>query len=459
MANIRQGVPAGWIWRATPDGKGRPRWIPAPLLRKAGWKGFDLKDGRGAWLARGPSIAAADELGAAVAAWRKGEPVPQGFRDCAPPGACEGRGPEGGLDPFSIGALLDAYLASNELKFKKNGQPRPAKTLADYRNKLKRLVDTIAGYPSLEAAKASPAAQAAYQAAVARLRSRPIFFLEPAEGEDGMVDLLYEAYWALRRIAGVHMAFGVLACASAWLTWCRRRRSRTIVNWARDVERETPPGRIRVWTWPEVSAVVAAAEKLGRPEVADAVVLALDLSWSQVDVLNLTWDRVATDENGRLRALTGAGGRQKTGRVGGTPFLQLGRRRLEAIRARQAAMDAKPIKVVHLARSRNHRGRKPQADSDYFRDLFAQVRTAAAVKVPSCAGVTFADLRDTAFTLGRRAGLGDDATASRTLQSRANVKAHGDRSYGEIGPEISDPAADQLDAWLEAELKKHKVAL
>jgi hypothetical protein len=59
-----------------------------------------------------------------------------------------------------------------------------------------------------------------------------------------------------------------MAVASVWLTWCRRRRSRAIDNWTADVARETPPGRIRVATWPEIAALVAAAEKLGRPRSA-----------------------------------------------------------------------------------------------------------------------------------------------------------------------------------------------
>ena len=48
----------------------------------------------------------------------------------------------------------------------------------------------------------------------------------------------------------------------------------------------------------------------------------------------------------------------------------------------------------------------------------------------------------------KNAGLNDDAVASRTLQSRKHIAELGDAHYGEIGPEIADPARDQYAAYL-----------
>jgi hypothetical protein len=110
------------------------------------------------------------------------------------------------------------------------------------------------------------------------------------------------------------------------------------------------------------------------------------------------------------------------------------------------------------APKRNH-DRTEDADSHYFRKLFAKVRAEAAKACPSVASLTFADTRDTGWSLGRQAGLSDDQTASRSLQSRRNIKDLGDKHYGEIGPEIADQARDLLDPYIEAELKKWKVAL
>jgi hypothetical protein len=41
---MTHGVPH-FLWR-----DGRPRWEPSPTLRKLGWKGRDLKDGKGSYL-------------------------------------------------------------------------------------------------------------------------------------------------------------------------------------------------------------------------------------------------------------------------------------------------------------------------------------------------------------------------------------------------------------------------
>jgi hypothetical protein len=41
---MSHGVPH-FVWR-----DGRPRWEPSPTLRKLGWKGRDLKDGKGTFL-------------------------------------------------------------------------------------------------------------------------------------------------------------------------------------------------------------------------------------------------------------------------------------------------------------------------------------------------------------------------------------------------------------------------
>lgn len=455
MANIRKDVPAGWVWE---DGK--PKWNPSPTLRRQGWTGARLTDARGKYLERGASIDAAQAIVQAVAGWKAGALVPAQYAAFAPEGACDAPRADPADNPLSIGVLIDAYLDSNELKHRKDGTARPAATLRDYRGKLKRMVDVLAGYTDLpgDNAKADPKLMAAYAERFAAARALDVFALEPTEGPAGMLDPLYNVYWKLHAKGAKHQAFGVLACASAWLAWCHRRKSRTIHNWAGDVDRETPPGRIRPWTFQELAAIVAAADKLGLHQVADAAILAIDLNWSQVDVLNLTWDRVLDEPGGGVRVMTGLEGRQKTGRVGGVPLLQMGQRRLKLIRERQQAMDAHPIKVIHLPRQRK-RARKAGADSDFFRPLFSEVRALAAQKLPSCAELTFADTRDTGISLARAAGLDNDQTASRSLHSRQTVNAMMDRAYGEIGPAIADTGHAKLDAYVELELAKQGVKL
>lgn len=434
----RTDAPANWQFRA-----GRPRWIPSPALRRAGWRARDLKDGAGAFLSEGLSRDAARDINAAVAAWRRGEPVPPAFASIAPEGAAV----EGGaalpqaLDRLAIGRLLDAFFESREFlgavdaRGVVSGGLKPS-TQRGYRTSLKRMVDTLAGYVVLPD-RSDPAALAAYEHAVATVRAARASILAPAETAAGMTNLLYDAYWALHAHAGKHQAYAVLAAASAWLKWCQKHQSSTIRrSWASEVSRDTPPGRVRPWTVEEFKAMVAAADRLGLQSVGDSIVLGLDLSWSLVDRLKMTH---ATLPGDRATAA-----RSKTGRVGGTPLTSLGRARMAMVRERHDAMDAHPTHVLISEAT----GKPYPEDGDHYRNQYAKVRAEAAKAVPSCAEIRDQDLRDTAFTWMKNAGLSDDGIASRTLQSRKHIADLGDAHYGEIGPEISDPAGRLFEAYL-----------
>ena len=444
MANQRQGIPAGWTWR-----DGRPRWKASPTLRKVGWKDRDLKDPLGRWLEKGPSITAAQAIVDAVAAWRRGETAPEAAATPTP------MQPPAALNALSIGVLIDGYLKSEELLKRKDGTPRPKKTLDDYRRKLKRLVDALAGF-AVQPADDDTEGLSRQVAAVAEVRTLSVFTLAPVDLGDRVSAPLYDAYINLRTTSGVHMAFGVMSVASAWLTWARKRKNTAIRNWAADVERETPRGRIRIATWPEIAALVGAADRTGRPEIGDAVILAVALAWSEADILALTWDRVREDDKGVWRPLTGEEGRQKTGRIGGAPILSMALRRLKSIRVRQQGMKVSGLTVIQLKRQRQYK-RTAEADADYFRKLFAEVRAEAAKTEPSVVTLTFADTRDTGDTLGLRAGLNDQQRAGRNLRSLKNNADLTDRHYGEIGPEITAAGHELLDPYVEAELAKHGV--
>lgn len=426
-------APANWQHR-----DGRPRWIPSPALRKAGWKGLDLKDGRGQWLTEGAGRDRATAINSAVADWRAGRPVPADLLAIAPPGAdasaAAPRAGRGARDPLSIGALRDGWIASDDFRRKTNGDPRAASTQRDYRNKLDRFIDTLAGWVVLPA-RDDEAAQARYAADRADVLAQSIFSLEPVQGPDGVVDVIDRAYRLLRDHAGVPMGYGVMAVVSVFLTWARRRKDRSIVNWAADVSRETPEGKIRTRSWEEIVCMIRTADAMDWPSIGDSLVLGLDLSWSQVDRLSLTWDREVAG-----RCFTA---RQKTGRKGGTPLLEgLGLARLPLIRARQEGMKPRPTHILWCESTGQ------PWKTDHYRHVIALIRAKAAEEIPSLIDFVDSDLRDTAFTWAREAGLDDDGVASRTIQSRANVKALGDKHYGEIGPAIADPAALRLGAWL-----------
>lgn len=440
MANQRAGIPAGWTWR-----DGRPRWKASPTLRRAGWRDKDLKDADGAWLPNGKSVDAAQAIMDAVSTWRAGQLVAETFSDIAPPGAsARPTAPRAAAPPskMSIGGLIEAY-AGMKNDPKKLPSPEFAKlspnTQRDYRGKLKRMVDVLAGFAELPE-KGDADRLAEYAEAVETVRGLSIFALEPDVAPDGQIlsDPLYEVYHSLKTHAGLNQASGVMATAGAWLSWCRERQNRKVRNWASEVKRETPPGRIRIVSWEEITALVQAADEMGLPSIGDSIILGIDLSWSQIDRLKLTWSRLV---NGR--ASTGHEGRTKTGRVGGTPLLEgLGVQRVAQIRRRQAAMAAHPTHVLWCELT------NAPWNSDTYRHNFADVRAEAAKRVPSVATMSDQDLRDTAITVASRAGLKLDEICSRTLQSRKHVMNLLDRHYGEIGEEIADAGRDRLNEYL-----------
>ena len=162
--------------------------------------------------------------------------------------------------------------------------------------------------------------------------------LPPAFGQSGSFEI-ERAYDALRADAGEAMAHGVLACVSAWLGWCVKKRRVWPTNPAALVTRRAPAGRIVTWSWPELVALVRAAEAASLPSIADAIVLAVDLSWSQQDLLALTWGQISDDGHVKHRRI-------KTGVAGNPPLLAIGRARLAEIRERWADAKVRPTHVL-----------------------------------------------------------------------------------------------------------------
>jgi len=398
-------LPAGFAWR-----EGRPRWVPSPARRKAGWRGVDLKDAWGRWLGQGPAIERAGAIAAAVEGWTRGEAVPAAFAAFAPRGAVTGAGPKGLRSPRSIGVLIEAWEAHP--KFSALG----ANTQADYRGKLRRFLEVFAGGAhKVERAKAIDID----------------VLLPPAFGSDARFHL-QEAYDALRSEAGDHMANGVLAVVSAWLGWCVKVKRLWPTNPVSSIERVALEGRIVVWEWDELVAIVREADDLGLASIGDAVILAVDLSWSQQDLLALTWGQISADGLVRSRRI-------KTGVAGRPPLLAIGAARVAAVRARLGNVEpigAAPVLICEVT----SQPWKP----DFFRHAFAAVRAAAGV-----GDKQFRDLRDTAITYAYEAGLEVPEICSRTLHDPTRAQAVIQKHYGAIRQAVADSAARKLDAHFE----------
>lgn len=402
-------LPAGFRWR-----DGRPRWEPSPTRRAEGWRGTDLKDGWRRWLDKGEAIKRAEAIAAAVAGWAAGEPVPPSLLELAPKGAGAGRqlAAEG---PRSIGALIDGFLADP----KPGRAPLADKTKADYRSKLAALVATIA---------------AANQISAEALRAIDVDLLLPPPFGSDKPFLLADAYDAMTLTRGAHMAHGVLAAASAWLAWVMKKKRALALNPAQLVERSTPDGRIVIFEWAELRAMVAAAEWLGLTSIADAIILAVDLSWAQQDLLALTWGQLSDDGHVKHRRI-------KTGVAGNPPLLAPGRERMAKIRARWHNQPVRPTHILVCELT----GQRWAADT--FRHCFALVREAASAEAgPAILGKHFRDLRDTAITYGQDAGLTIEQICTRSLHDPERARAVISKHYGALGQDLADGAAEKLEA-------------
>jgi hypothetical protein len=412
-------LPAGFVWR-----EGRPRWIPSPTRRAQGWRGHDLKDQWGKWLPMGAAIERAQVIAAAVEAWSAGVAVPAGLANVAPKGATASGATPAALAPRSIGALMDAYFESAKfVATEARGKRLGERTQADYKNKLRRFLEVLA--ESTDPKK------------VARIRALDVdILLPPPFGSDADFEL-QKAADVLAETAGESMAYGVMACVSAWLNWCVKKRRIWPTNPAALVERSAPDGRIVVYEWPELLALVRAAEAAGLASIGDAIVLAVDLSWSQQDVLALTWGQV---NDGRVKHR-----RIKTGVAGNPPLLLIGRSRLDAIRQRWAGQKVRPTHVIVCELT----GRPWSADT--FRHYFSQIRATVAEQLPDVAGKQFRDTRDTTVTYCIEAGLTLEETCSRTLHKPTRAQAVIEKHYGAIRQTVADQAAIKLDAHYQAQ--------
>ncbi len=456
-------LPAGFEWR-----DGRPRWNPSPSRRALGWKKFDLRDEAGAFLDEGAAIMRCREIAAAVEGWAKNHPIPESLRAIAPSGAPVAAPAK--ADPRSIGAMLERYYKSDLFTKKKPNTQR------DYRNKISRLIRFVAKVSEADHAnKRIMHRENAEKIAAARLLPMAMFTLPPFN-EDGEseIAMLQQAHNAIAEESGVAMANGVVAAAGAWFAYCVNPGRLWRENPANSVSRPTIDGRIVIWEPYELRALIAAADAEGEHSIADAVILALDLSWSQQDILALTWDQIreslvadipksvlalmtpserqaALDQASRVRV---KGKRIKTGQVGNPPLLQLGRRRLKLIRQRHATKKIQSPLVIYCESPKVANRKSEDVEPgrwlpDHFRHRFSEIRAIAAKKAPSLATKQFRDLRDTAITMAIDAQLTDDEIRSRSLHAKARLAQIIEKHYGGVGQGITDGAADKIDAHYE----------
>ena len=387
---------------------GRPRWNPGPKLKALGWRSRVLLGPQDEPLDLPEAITRARQINAAVAAFLDGVPVPPAFADFAPASAVQTPGKKALHTPVShrsIGYLLDTYLTEGVTKLS-------PKSLKDYEGKIRATLQTIAGLNRKD---------------LSAIRAADIILLkEPDEGS-GLPFHLLDAYDHLLKTKGPNWSRACLTATSAWLSWVKfKKRLLAGPNPCLSIKCETVEGRTVTWDDDEIAALVEAADYVGLPSIGDAIILALDLSWAQQDVLAMTWSQIQGDHAFGARLKTGV-----------TMFPQLGPEacaRLADIRRRHTEWPPLYRKTEHVVCSElDHQPWK----ADYFRHWFSMIRDIASAEAPYGLGNNgvrekrFQDLRDTAITKLNEMGISDQMIATRSGHQFGSVTATTNKHYSE----------------------------
>lgn len=410
---------------------GRPRFEPGRTLRLAGHKAKDLRHDDGAWLSKGEAVDWSIAFQRTLAKARKGK------RKAARPAAEKF---------YTVGRLFEDFWRSRKfqlptepaeaLRQRHEGNVYAQKTVQDYRQKAGVIEDYD---PSLWASPVDAL-------------TTPIMFG------------LYEELVAER---GIATARGAIAVLSVALSWGFKRGRFTFrmnqgVNPAKDLDMATPPPRVRFATRAEISALVAASDASGRPEIGDSIMTGLWTGQRQGDRLALqdkglfngrrifrqakTGAIVAIRDVPELAArLNAAADRRRAARAeallaAATPE---DRARLEARFAYvilDEAWDTRP--AVPRQRWQPWRGQ-------HYTHVFAEIRAVAAVSCPTLADFHEADLRDTAVTWMALAGATIPEIISVTghsAESATTILKH----YLARHPEMADEALRKMVAWYDA---------
>lgn len=382
------------IWR-----EGRPRFQPGPRLRRLGYKGRDLRHPDGRWFALLDCQAFIEALEAEAAS--RGEARAAGRRLRKPPVA--GSGPAG----VSVAALVAEAFAAPDLR----GQPvddgrrrRKAAAASTIRWYMK-LADVIADdHPMLWAAPAASVTPAVFEKV-----------LEEIEAARGLAT-----------------ARGVRALLSR--VWNRQGRRHGLVNPAAGLRLPMPAPRVRYGEVAEMRALIAAADRIGRADVGDMVVLGLFTGQRQNDRLAFTGQEV----EGALLF------RQiKTGAVVMVPALPQLAERLAAARRRRAGLK---VDFPHVCI--DERCGRPWT-ADHYRKQFRLAVREAEKAEPSICGFRDQDLRDTAVTW--------QALAGATVPEICAITGHSETSATQIlrhylgrHPDMAASGMEKLKAWLAA---------
>lgn len=405
------------VWR-----DGRPRFNPSARERALGFAGEDLRQPGGTWFTLEETRAwSATRLAEIVAARTSGKR----------------KGAAAPVRGFSVEDLVEDWLHALEAETDPHYAVSPD-TLESYRKAARALIY-------------KPETRADRRARLEREAAAELLGLDPEPRRReafatvpiavvGKIELK-DFFDYLKGARGHHMARAAVAAFSAAYTWGgTSRRWRLGANPRHALELPQPHGRIVIYSDVEVRALLAAADRLGRPSIGDAILLGLFTSQRQRDRLLLKDEGLIEGRHHFRQSKT-----HKLVAVKEAPALKA---RLDQARARVAA--------IKLAK-----GTRPETVvvdettgmpyvQDTFRHVFGEVRAAAIAAMPSLAGKRDQDLRDTSVTWLARAGCTMAEICAITGHSAKSVQTIINHYLGSAA-ELADAGIDKLVAWMQRE--------
>jgi len=419
----RGDMPTHFTRRKAADGTFRYRWEPDPTSRKAGWKGLDLKDPFGSFLALGPAIEQASEINLAWDDWKSGRAaVPRRWAAIAPEGVADSSAIN------ALGAVWDRFMASPDTEDLRE------KTRRDYANKF---LGFCRSFGEID------------------LRRVDIADLVPEMDGAGRIishNIIADWHDAKCKTGAKHQANSTLAVLKLLINWHMRQcPGHLAFNPARLVKRKKTKGRIMPLPIEVYTAMRDTAEQIGLPEVSDFMELTLDLFWRPADILSLRWSDFSDD--GFVYAHIAKPDERRM-----TAYTHLARQTLARIRARRAAQGCISPWVI-LASSTGRpfatlEGDTPGAteqDVRNFRARWKKVQAALADTFPEAKQFTPQDMRDTAMTFSNEAGLSTWQRMARSQHSDpASADAMQAKHYGKISREVHNQSAAKMQAFFEA---------
>lgn len=393
---------------------GQPRFEPSPTLRSLGYTGLDLKDENDNWMTAGQALDWSRTFSSALkAARRTAAPKPKALLPVK-------RAPEPPPAAYPLSRLFDDWLSE-----------RINPDIADLRR------NTVYEY--------------GLKRNVLQLHAHEVWTAEAAALTKVICKGLYTK---LRRAVGLAQAVATIRVLGIALQWGIDSGALPTlqVNPAHKLKMRKPEPRVRFGSPAEIDHMVATADRMGRPEIGDMIILAVWSGQRQSDRREFV---MAGRADGRITLK-----QRKTGVIVSVKEAPELTARLEASARRRALALASLDSVVDLKEARQRRAMMQEVmdrvilDERHWRpflkrhyaDIYSDVRAAAAVDMPSVADLTDQDLRDTAVTWL--------ATAEATIPEICSITGHTFGSANEIlkhylslHTELADSGMAKMVVW------------